>query len=176
MAFVATIVWLREIVLKLKIQRYESVAGLPPNCAGVHVSVCPTLGTPVTRVKSCSGSAGNGSMTGLGSLMNDANAEVRMYTPGRCRRPHLASLTSGPQLVMPICTGPWDVWRMNGPPLSPGQACTSGARRDARSCPQISDAMIAWGYARLHAAGEMTFMCPVCRCLGCEVKLGPVRP
>jgi hypothetical protein len=50
--------------------------------------------------------------------------------------------------------------RMKGPPLSPGQAWTSGARRDVRSCPQISDAMIAWGYARLQAPAEMTFMCP----------------
>jgi len=34
-------VWLREIVLKLKIQRYDSVAGLPPKCGGVHVRLAP---------------------------------------------------------------------------------------------------------------------------------------
>src|ERR1700710_455425 len=108
--------------------------------------------------------------------MNDVNEDVRMYTPGRWRRPHFASLTSGPQLVMPICTGPRAVCRMNGPPLSPAHACTSGAWRRLRSCPQISERMIACGYARLQAAGEITDIGPVLRNFDTATGLGRVMP
>src|SRR3954451_3990669 len=93
--------------------------------------------------------------------MNEANDDTRMKTPGRGLEPHLASLTSGPQLVMPIWTGPCGVSVRKGPPLSPGQAWTSGARLLFRSCPQISEAMTAFGYAFAHFDAEMTVMSPV---------------
>ena len=125
-----------------------SFDGLPPNTGGWQVSVSPTLPMPVVfgvDAGSSGPAAGNGWMTGFCSWMNEANAEVRMYTPGRWRLPHFASLTSGPQLVMPICTGPCGVWRMNGPPLSPAHAWMNGACLLWRSSPQISEAMIARG-------------------------------
>lgn len=90
-------------------------------------------------------------------------------------RPHFAALTSGPQLVTPICTGPCDVRRMNGPPLSPPQAWTSGLWC-LRSSPQISDGMIACGYAFSHAAAEITDMSPDSSELGAEAGPEPVWP
>src|SRR5689334_25085974 len=90
--------------------------------------------------------------------MNEVNEETRMATWGSRLTPHLASLTSGPQLVMPISTGPCAVCTRVGPPLSPGHACTSGACLLLRSCVQISDAMIVFGYARAHLDAEITVM------------------
>jgi hypothetical protein len=65
---------------------------------------------------------------------------------------------------------------MNGPPLSPAHPCTNGACRLLRSFPQISERMIAPGYALVQAAGEITDMWPVLRNFGSASALWRVSP
>ena len=65
---------------------------------------------------------------------------------------------------------------MNGPPLSPGHAWISGVRLLLRSSPQISERMIACGYAFLQAAAEITDTWPVWSDLGSAIWFGRVLP
>src|SRR5262245_17434829 len=85
-----------------------------------------------------------GSITGCLELMNAANDDTRIGTCGRCFTPQSPPITSGPQLVTPICTGPVGVETIVGPPLSPAHAWISGVCC-VRSCVQSIVDWIARG-------------------------------
>src|SRR3954468_3986169 len=101
-------------------------------------------------------------MTGFAWLMNEANDDTRMATFGSERSPQPTSITSPPQLVTPICTGPFGVCTITGPPLSPGQAMTNGGAWCAGSAVQIIVASIARGYALSQSLAPSTLSAPCC--------------
>src|SRR3954454_11867293 len=94
--------------------------------------------------------------------MKDAKEETRMATLGSERVPQATSITSAPQLVTPICTGPAGVCAMIGPPLSPGQAMTNGGAWCAGSAVQIIVGSIARGYAVSQSLAPSTLSAPCC--------------
>src|SRR4051794_5687123 len=118
-------------------------------------------------------------MTGFAWLMNEANDDTRMATFGSERSPQPTSITSAPQLVTPICTGPLGVCTITGPPLSPAQAIANGGAWCAESAVQIIAASTACGYAFWQSPAPNTLSAACCsgaRDGGPASVTGPVMP
>src|SRR3954469_7930972 len=109
--------------------------------------------------------------------MKSRNFDTRIHTAGSAASPQPLPITSEPQLVTPITTGPWGPSaisgpalspphrgrggpsRIGGPPLSPPHGCVSVAS-PSRSWAQMSRALTAFGYDWSHVRLEISVRFP----------------